>query len=295
MVLVGVVVAGLVSWLGSVAATRIGPRLGWVDRPDGSVLKVHRGTAVTLGGVAILVGVVAGWSVTGRVVWGVVGLSLAVVILGLADDRVDLSPVARLVVEAALGVGMVGSGTTPLRPTSVVELAVGVVLVVAGINAVNLFDGLDGLAGSAAGVSFLGLAALAMMRDLDPSLALLAAAAVGGFLILNRHPARVFLGDNGAYLIGLLLVVETVRVSPDGLGVQLWTAGLISGVFVVDLVFTVLRRGLAGGGLLSGDRGHLYDRLHRRFSLGAVVGMIVAAQIVFGAAALLGEVLFSGP
>lgn len=292
MVFIGIAAGVTIAWFVCRVAIRLGPRLGYVDRPDDPALKVHRMPAVPLGGVAILSGTVVGWWAIGNVVWGVLGLAAAVVLLGLLDDRAGLSPLVRLVAEAGVGVATLSQPFVPLGLNSPLEAVVGVALVVLAINAVNLVDGLDGLAGSTAFIAFLGVAALSLNRGVDPGLSLVTAGALAGFLLLNRHPARVFLGDNGAYLVGFLLAVTVMRGSPDGLGGQLLVASLVLGVFVVDLAVTVMRRWLAGRPMLSGDRGHLYDRLRDHgWSIPAVVAAAAGAQTVFVAVALGLEVV----
>jgi UDP-GlcNAc:undecaprenyl-phosphate GlcNAc-1-phosphate transferase len=285
------VLAGLVlSLVWSGTATRFGPSLGFVDRPDDPSLKVHRQAAVPLGGVGILAGVWAGWWLAGGQDPRVMVLAAALTMLGLVDDRIGLSARVRLLAQALIAVLTVGWGAASLERGRWVDVAVGVVLIVVSINAVNLFDGLDGLAGSAGAVAALGLGALAVARGTDPNLPWVLAASIGGFLILNRHPARVFLGDNGAYLIGFLLAVGVLRVSPDGLGLELVVAVLMLGVFLVDLAFTSLRRGLNRQPLFVGDRSHAYDRLtDRGWPVGRVVMAAVLAQIGVVALALLIE------
>lgn len=292
MVFIGIAASAAIAWLVCRMAIPLGPRLGYVDRPDDSALKVHRMPAVPLGGVAILSGTAVGWWAIGDVVWGMLGLAAVVVLLGLLDDRTGLSPPVRLVAEAAVGVATLSLPAVPLGLDSPLEAVVAVSLVVLAINAVNLVDGLDGLAGSTALIAFLGVAALSLNRGIDPGLPLVTAGALAGFLLLNRHPARVFLGDNGAYLVGFLLAVTVMRGSPDGLGSQLLVASLVLGVFVVDLAATVMRRWLARRPMLSGDRGHLYDRLRDHgWSVPAVVAAAAGAQILFVAIAFGLEVV----
>ena len=292
MVFIGIAAGAAFAWLVCQVAIRLGPRLGYVDRPDDPELKVHRMPAVPLGGLAILAGTVVGWWAIGDVPWELVGLAATVVLLGLLDDRTGLSPLVRLVAEAGVGVATLSLPVVPLRLDAPLEAAAGVSLVLLAINAVNLVDGLDGLAGSTASIAFLGVAALSLNRGVDPGLPLVAAGALAGFLLLNRHPARVFLGDNGAYLVGFLLAVTVMRGSPDGFGGQLLIASLVLGVFVIDLAVTVMRRWLTGRPILTGDRGHLYDRLRDHgWSVPAVVAAGAGAQIVFVAVAIGLEVM----
>lgn len=290
MVGAGVVAAVILSMGWSWAAVGFGPALGFVDRPDDPSLKVHRRAAVPLGGVGILLGIGVGWGLAGGYEPRVMGPAAAVTLLGLFDDRLGLPARVRLVAQVLIALFTVALAAVPLDRGRWLDVAAGVVLIVVSINAVNLFDGLDGLAGSVGLMAALGVGSLALARGTDPNLPWVLAAGIGGFLVLNRHPARVFLGDNGAYLIGFLLAVGVLRVSPDGLGLELVVAVLMLGVFLVDLAFTILRRGLNRQPLFVGDRSHAYDRLiDRGWPVGRVVMAAVLAQIGVVAVAFLIE------
>lgn len=251
------VAAAVVALFTSLVAVRLliaaGPRLGFVDAPDGSELKAHDTAAVPLGGVAVFLGVHVGFLVDGR--WEPVLLTATaiVLVLGLADDRVGLPPSFRLAVSAGAGAILAIDVAGPWS-----SLLVAVLTVVA-INAINLYDGLDGLAGSAALVSAVGLAVVAASGSEAP-LGLVLAAALAGFLVFNWNPARAFLGDNGAYVVAVVLVWLIATVS-SGPAMLLAGSGVL-GVFIVDLAVTLLRRRRAGAPLFQGDRNHLYDRLH---------------------------------
>lgn len=164
-------------------------------------------------------------------------------------------------------------------------MLLGAALVVVSINAVNLFDGLDGLAGTAGLLAALGSGWMAVMRGLDPTFGLVLAGAVAGFLVLNWHRARVFLGDNGSYVVGLFIAYAVLRATPSGAETRLVVAASLLGVFLLDLVATVLRRRLNGRPLFAGDRGHLYDQLRSRgLSVPAVVlvaGGVQASFVIF--------------
>jgi UDP-GlcNAc:undecaprenyl-phosphate/decaprenyl-phosphate GlcNAc-1-phosphate transferase len=287
VVAVGVATALAVAWAMSLLVRRVGRSLGFVDRPDDPDLKVHIVAAVPLGGIAVGVGFVAGWSVAGEVDWALTTLALVVVAVGLVDDRIGLPPVLRLALELAVGGAAVVTGAVPLDAGSPLHLAVGSLTIVVAINAVNLFDGLDGLAGSAGLIGFLGLAALAAARGVEVALPLVAAGALAGFLVVNWPPASVFLGDNGAYLVGFLLAVIGMRISQDGIGEESWVAGLVLGAFLLDLAVTITRRAWGRRPLFAGDRNHLYDRLHQHgWAVPGIIALAVAAQVVFVLTAL---------
>ncbi len=260
------------AWCGF--AVWLGPRIGYLDRPDDPSLKAHQSPAVPLGGVGIFLGVHLAYLVRG----GLDGVLLAatgiVLVLGLLDDRRGLAPVARLGVETVaalvLVVGMSDSGTSPLL------ILLGLALVLFVVNAVNLFDGLDGLAGSVALVTALGLAWLAAGRGIAPDASFGLAAALAGFLLLAWHPAKIFLGDAGAYVVGLLLAQAVIRSSPGG-EMEFLIAAAVLGVFALDLIVTLIRRRLNRRPLFEGDRSHVYDQLRDRGM--SIHGVVYAAAV----------------
>jgi UDP-GlcNAc:undecaprenyl-phosphate/decaprenyl-phosphate GlcNAc-1-phosphate transferase len=273
-----VIVAAAISLIWSFVAIRLGPKIGYLDRPDDPVLKTHEHPAVPLGGVGIFLGVNIAAMTRGGLDLTLFLATGIVLVLGLVDDRRGLPPVVRLLVELVAALILVmGSSRSEDGPLVVVF---GVVLVVFAINAVNLFDGLDGLAASVALVTALGLAWLAGGRGLDSFLSLEMAAALGGFLVFGWHPARVFLGDAGAYVVGALLAWVILEVSPGGPIQLIVTAGML-GVFAIDLMVTFLRRMRGGRPLFIGDRSHVYDQLRDRgWSVPVVALSMAAAQAV---------------
>lgn len=274
LLLAGVAVAAIWCW----AALWLGPRYGFVDHPDRSALTAHERPAVPLGGVGIYLAVLVVAVMQREIDLALLAASSIVLVLGLVDDRFGLSPLLRLAIE--LGAGVVLTFSSGLAGAGFLDGAVTVALVVVAINAVNLFDGLDGLVGSTALVSVLGLLIVIEMRDLTTNLPLALIGALIGFLPFNWHKARVFLGDAGSYLLGLLIAYLVLASATDGVASVLSLAGVL-GVFVIDLVATITRRALARRPLFEGDRSHLYDQLRDRgLSVPSVVVWCAAAQLV---------------
>jgi UDP-GlcNAc:undecaprenyl-phosphate GlcNAc-1-phosphate transferase len=284
----GLIAAGAISAVWCVIALWLGPRIGFVDLPD-SDLKVHRRPAVPLGGVGIFLAVHLVLAANDRLDKGLLAASAILLAVGLIDDRWNVSPLVRLV--AAFGAGatlMVWSSAGFVDDAAL--LVTGILLVVVTVNAVNLADGLDGLAGSAALVSAAGLAILAAMSDLPATFDLILVGALVGFLVFNWPPARLFLGDNGAYVTGLFLVYGILVSSPRDSGSTLGTAITMLGIFLIDLAATVVRRLRGRKRLFGGDRRHIYDQLHDRgWSVPAVVVVGIVVQAGFVALALVLE------
>lgn len=274
----GLIVAGLVSLFWCWAALWIGPRTGYVDRPGTDSLKVHERVAIPLGGVGVFLGFHLASAVEDRLDPAMLIATSLVLVLGLIDDRWGLPPLVRLFFEMVAGVVLVAGIQGDTTPGLALVLGVG--LVVFAINAVNLFDGLDGLAGSVGLAAAVGVAILSSLRGAFPDEALILAAALAGFLVLGWSPARVFLGDAGAYVIGVVLAGSILRAS-NGDGSHLVVASGLLGVFALDLLVTVVRRLRGGRPLFEGDRSHIYDQLRDRgHSVPQVVGVAVAAQAV---------------
>lgn len=257
----------------------VGPRVGALDRPDAE-LKPHARAVPYLGGIAVAGGIAAGLGSRGWPVPAGVAVALfAPVALGLFDDAMRVPPPVRLLVQVGLGVVLVAAGVRAALPGDVLAIGGAIVLYAATLNAVNMVDGMDGLAGSLTVGSGVGIALIALTRDRPGVIAACAAAAAAGFLVHNLPPARLFLGDNGAYLVGAALaiaVLQTGRQVPELAG----AAGCL-GVFLLDLVLSMLRRVTGRVPLHRGDRSHLYDQLRARGrSVWGTLGVCLAAHLL---------------
>jgi UDP-GlcNAc:undecaprenyl-phosphate/decaprenyl-phosphate GlcNAc-1-phosphate transferase len=283
------IVAGLVSLAWCFFAIWLGPRIGYVDRPDDPSLKAHDRPAVPLGGVGVFLGVNVAGLIRGDLELGLLIASTMVLVLGLIDDRRGVDPKLRLVVEMLAAVVLI---LNVAGNPGVVFLLLGIALVVFAINSVNLFDGLDGLVGSVGLVTAVGLAVIAQGRGLDFVTPLELGAALAGFLVLNWHPARVFMGDAGAYFLGLYLA-HLIIDSTNNTALELVLTAGVLGVFAIDMLVTLLRRRLNHRPLFIGDRSHIYDQLRDRGVSVPVIALIAAGTqavllaLVIGAERLL--------
>jgi UDP-GlcNAc:undecaprenyl-phosphate GlcNAc-1-phosphate transferase len=270
---VGFVVTLLVGWV----MIRLGPRLGIIDVPDNG-LKPHTGSPVPLGGVAVLAGSLAGLAVAGEFDIAIFAAMVMVWVVGLADDISGVSPVLRLLGSVVAGLLLVFLSDTSFEVTVGVFWVVAVVVVV---HAINLFDGLDLLAGTVMTVAVLGITWFAGAQGVsEPLMVLVISGPILGFLVWNRPPARLYLGDNGAYLLGVLAVWAAMSASADRMGGVVAVA--LVGVPLIDLGVTIFRRGLAGSPIFSGDRDHTYDRLHQQgLSSAGVALLFTVAQAVW--------------
>jgi UDP-GlcNAc:undecaprenyl-phosphate GlcNAc-1-phosphate transferase len=188
----------------------------------------------------------------------VAGVVMATVV-GLVDDARPQPASVRMAALAVAGVPIAAG--LPLDELGLSARVGVVVLLLLLANAVNLIDGQDGLAGGLGAIASVGLAAVIAANGANPVLALAVAGALVGFLAWNLPPARVFLGNGGAYGLGALLTVLAAQATAGHGWHGLLAAALCLGVFAFELTFTVFRRLRSAQRLATGDRRHSYDLL----------------------------------
>jgi UDP-GlcNAc:undecaprenyl-phosphate GlcNAc-1-phosphate transferase len=247
----------------------VGAATGLVDVPSltspdarSDTLKIHRAPVSVLGGAAVTLATLIAPIVVGKgAAAGLVPAAAVALAVGLADDIRPLPPWTRI---AGLGVAgiLLAAGGSRFATAGGFGAVLVVLLVVVCANAVNLVDGQDGLAGGLAAIAALGLHFAGGARD--PAVGLALAGALAAFLLWNRPPARVFLGNGGAYAIGVILAALAASVSNAEGGRGVVVSLLCLGIFALELVSTVVRRLMHRQPLASGDREHVYDLLARR-------------------------------
>ena len=271
---------------------------------------VHTRPTPTIGGVAMLLAFGAAMLVASRLgpfqatfrgtsePLGVLLAACVIYGVGLIDDVRDISAPAKVAGEVLAAMVLVFLGVTmyyfkiPFVATPIVLSAsilplITAVWVVGMTNAVNLIDGLDGLA---AGIVAIGSGSLAIYAihlssldllppdSLGPLVAVITCGIAVGFLPHNFHPARIFMGDGGALLLGLLMAVSTMlvggRVGVGGVAkdvsgltffrfAPLFVPLFILGVPLLDTVFAIVRRTVRRASFAERDLGHLHHRLVR--------------------------------
>lgn len=220
-----------------------------------------------------------------------------IVVVGLIDDRIDLSPWYKLLGQgvaatlAAIGLSslhLISLGTAVYLGSA--QRVLTFLWVVGLMNAVNLIDGLDGLA---IATLFPPLTALIIIASsLGSSVgAILAAATLGalvGFYPFNRHRGRLLLGDTGAELLGYLLAILTLMIlnrGPEGWSIL--PALFFAAVPLSDTAFTVVRRIIRGQSIFQGDKRHIHHRLAIRFGARKAVAILAGTSIVSSGIAFL--------
>ena len=300
--LIGALVSGLlVSW--GVPRLRA-LKLGQVIREEGP--QSHHGKAgtPTMGGLLVVpAGLIVGSLVApadGRLL-AVAAISLSYLAIGGIDDwrsltrrtNKGLSPRGKLLLQALTAVAFLAWAAWQhqlasdlalplgwLLPLGLLIWPLGLFVFLAESNATNLTDGLDGLAAGCGAVVFTGLGLQLMLRghDGDPALAGFCAAMAGawlGFLVQNRHPAKVFMGDTGSLAMGACLAAVAL------LSNSLWPLLVMGGVFLAESLSVIVQvwvfkatKGADG----QGRRLFRMAPLHHHFELGGATEQ----QVVVG-------------
>ncbi|MBB4072134.1 MraY family glycosyltransferase [Canibacter oris] len=265
---------------------------------------VHKHATPRLGGVAMYGGIIAAFTVAYFVPGlrdaihsenTVITTLLAITIIaftGIVDDLRDITWSVKLIAQllAAVVLSWQGVhifslpiGNTLFVTSPTVSMLLTVVLLVGVMNALNFIDGLDGLAAGftliASGFFFVYTQILAAQTGQSSAItfaALIATVLFGiclGFLPWNWHVAKLFMGDTGALLLGIMLATSTITVTgqlnPATLDQKLVFAGYIPIILPIillafpfaDMILAVFRRLLAGKSPFSPDRKHLHHRL----------------------------------
>jgi UDP-GlcNAc:undecaprenyl-phosphate/decaprenyl-phosphate GlcNAc-1-phosphate transferase len=292
-------------------------RLGLV--PDIRERDVHQTPTPRVGGLAMFIGLAAALKVAEHfpmlerdvygesntmqaLLWG----AFLVVVLGMVDDKFELDPLTKFAGQIFAASVMVvkgiqiswlvipGIGIVAVDPT--LSIVLSVFLVLALMNAVNFVDGMDGLAAGISGIAALASFAYCYRLAISYKLtgatapALIAIVTVGvclGFLAHNWDPARMFMGDTGSMLLGMLLAATSITImggiDPYQLGAGLSGNQVLNQTSsvhklvpaylplimpvsvtllpIADMVMAVVRRTKAGMSPLAADKGHLHHRM----------------------------------
>jgi UDP-GlcNAc:undecaprenyl-phosphate GlcNAc-1-phosphate transferase len=286
-ILAALVVAAVLSFALTPLAGRLARRVRAMDHPDAErrvhVSPVPRagGLAIALAFVLVAAAAIAISSATGAVPQGrsVQPIQLGVLftgvlfaaVTGFLDDRYQVRARWQLVVQVLLAVLAVLGGVTinfvndPLgdgviRFDPLFASLVTVVWIIGMINSINFIDGLDGLSSGVGVIAALTLGVISLTGNINqPLVALLCAVLIGslaGFLPWNFHPARIFVGTSGVYVIGFALAVLSILGTA-----KVAVALLVLGVPIIDTFWIIVRRLAARRSPFTPDRGHLHHRL----------------------------------
>jgi len=259
-----------------------------LDRPNARSL--HETPVPRSGGIAIAAGVAAGAALAPSGLGAALGLAGLLALLSLADDAFTLPTLLRLTAHLAAAAALVALEIGAADP---ILFAVLLLAIAWYSNLYNFMDGSDGLA---AGMAVFGFGTYALAADQAGHAALAAcagsiAAASLAFLLVNFHPARLFMGDAGSVPLGFLAGALGVVGWRDGVW-PIWFPLLVFAPFACDATLTLLKRLLRGERIWQAHKDHYYQRLVRMefghrgtawIEYGAMAGCAAVALLARGA------------
>lgn len=287
-------------------------RIGLVDRPDAE-RKLHSRPIALAGGLAVFIsmliaillplGLRTNWTYAvpsgfDTQSWTVLlGALITIMVVGLVDDKWILRGRQKLLAQCLIALVVVGSGTSLdelslfgfIVPLGVFSLPFSVLWLLICVNALNLLDGADGMA-TTVGIFISG--ALAMISFLHGSPLLITITAFAlcgslvGFLIYNRPPASIFLGDAGSMMVGLLIGVLAMWCSHKETTAFAAAPLAILVLPLFDSVAAITRRWLTGRSLYTSDRGHMHHLLNDKFGRTGTLWVVALACTVSSSTAI---------
>lgn len=278
-------------------------KIGAIDKPNHR--KVHKNVMPRLGGLAIFIGVVAGYFAGGLYDQKVTAISigaLLIVAIGILDDKYELSAkvkfagqlvVAGLIVASGLTIDLLSIPYIGNFELGMWSYPITVFWIVAITNAINLIDGLDGLS---AGISAIGIATIAIMAGLNGKMLILMISvillgSIIGFLFYNFHPAKIFMGDTGALFLGYSIsILSLLGLYKSVTLFSFLVPIIILGVPVFDTTFAIIRRIVNKKPISAPDKSHLH---HRLLALGFSHRNTVLAIYAFGIMFSISAVILS--
>jgi UDP-GlcNAc:undecaprenyl-phosphate GlcNAc-1-phosphate transferase len=299
--LAGFVLAGTLTW----PVRKVAIAIGAMDKPNLD-RKTQKEPVPYLGGLAIAISVTmltfaavirsdntqTTFPLAATLLFPAVLLGL----MGLIDDLASLNPLPRLFIQTAMAVAvavfLIKSETVgiPLDGTFIDEIAM-TIWIIGICNSINFFDNLDGGAAGTVAVSTIGIALIALGegQELIAALSIVTAGSTIGFLMWNRSPAKIYMGDAGALFLGVVISVLTIRLNP-GIAPKWNSISLLPMLLAVPIldtcvaVFSRLYRGISP---FTGGKDHLSHRLMRKgLNKTNTAFALWGAQAVFVCAAL---------
>ena len=297
----GFVLAGFLTW----PIRKVAIAIGAMDKPNLD-RKTQKKPVPYLGGLAIAISIVVltfaavtrsdntqtTFPLAATLLFPAIFLGL----MGLIDDLASLNPLPRLIIQTvmaiAVSVFLIKSDTVGITLDGTFLDEVVMTIWIIGIcNSINFFDNLDGGAAGTVAVSTIGMALIALGegQELIAALSIVTAGSTIGFLMWNKSPAKIYMGDAGALFLGVVVSVLTIRLNP-GIAPK-WNSisllPMLLAVPILDTCVAVFSRIYRGISPFTGGKDHLSHRLMRKgISKQGTAFALWGAQAAFVASAL---------
>ncbi len=298
--------AFIISYVSTPAVKAFAQKVGAIDVPKDE-RRVHTVPIPRLGGLAIFIGFLLSVILFCEITTQLRGILIGAVIIvatGAVDDIVTLKALPKLIIQIVVAIIAVMHDVTienimnPNIFSETEHISLGmfsapltVLWIVAVTNAVNLIDGLDGLAVGVSTIASVTMLVVALVVA-EPSTAIILACLSGaciGFMPYNLNPAKIFMGDTGALLLGYVLsTVSVIGMFKFYAVVSFFVPIIALALPIIDTSFAFLRRILKGQNPMKPDRGHLHHRLiDMGMSQKQAVSVLYTVSIILGVSAVV--------
>lgn len=268
----------IISFLMTPLARKLAFKVGALDVPK-EKRKIHKNPMPYFGGIAIYIAIMSCMFVymenTTTNIAIMVGATI-ITFTGIADDMYNLSAKVKLIMQIIAAIVVMKGGvmvhfvTNPLSNTGMsylidwISVPITLIWIVGITNTINLIDGLDGLASGVASIAATTLLFTAAIKGYDfivLQCAIIAGACLG-FLPFNFNPAKIFMGDAGALLLGYMLAVTSVLGMIKSIAaVTLIIPIFALGIPIFDTAFAIIRRYINKKPIMEADRDHMHHKL----------------------------------
>lgn len=303
--LVAFAVSLIVAILITPLVIKLAIKIGATDQPSNR--KVHVRIMPRLGGLAIFIGVIAGYFTAGLYeakITGIIVGSLIIIILGILDDAFELTAKVKIVGQSLAATAVIGSGLSievlnipfiGIFDLGIFSYPITLFWILAITNAINLIDGLDGLSAGISSIVFASIFFLAFTGDkfLIMALSLILLGSTLGFLFHNFYPAKIFMGDTGSMFLGYSIAILSLLGLFKSVTLFSFVVPImILGVPIFDTSFAIIRRLINRKPISAPDKSHLHHRLLALgFSHRNTVLVIYGFGLIFSIAAITFETL----
>ncbi|OGZ87083.1 MAG: hypothetical protein A2463_03540 [Candidatus Staskawiczbacteria bacterium RIFOXYC2_FULL_32_10] len=276
-----------------------------VDISDGGVLKIHSKKISLLGGAGFALAFIIvlsfnyGYDNLNMFLAILVG-GIIIFLLGFYDDikwKMDSKKqslkflfliLCSFVPAIILYYSSISFNFLPFLPITIILTFL---YIFGAINSINYQDGIDGLAGGLVLISLIGFIILGFLSGniFALNIAIILCGALLGFMIFNFPPAKIFMGDSGAYFLGFMLAVLAMIFCKPYNIFSIIGAILIIGIPVFDGIYTNFRKIVCKQSLFSGDRLYYYDKLMQKYSIYKTLFIAYFVQAIF---VILGTMMY---
>lgn len=253
----------------------VAKHIGAIDMPNER--KVHKKPMPRLGGLAIFLSFMFGYMLFAPLNEQMISILMGgfiIVLLGIFDDIKPIRARYKFIVQIIAACIVVFYGNIYLPNISALGLSIefgkfgyplAIFFIISIINAINLIDGLDGLASGTSAIFFATITIIAVLLDrvygLDVVLCVIMLGSTLGFLVYNKPPASIFLGDTGSTFLGFIIAIIALLGYKTATFTSLIIPIFILFLPILDTVFAMIRRYLKGENIGEPDKEHLHHQL----------------------------------